>query len=124
MWKILKALSAWIIAPVVQPSSENMEFSVGGHATLCELPEVVQAAKRLYPDEEAWERFQIIEEDFRFCEFSLGEQFGLIVLSNFLHVYGRDEARELLLKAVSLLAPDGFVLIHDYFPDIRGTRSP
>ncbi|MDM8549615.1 hypothetical protein QUF72_06045 [Desulfobacterales bacterium HSG2] len=60
-----------------------------GHATLCDLPEVIQAAKRLYPDKGAWERFQVIEEDFRTCEFNLGEQFGLIILSNFLHVTRR-----------------------------------
>lgn len=41
-------------------------------------------------------------------------------MSNFLHTYGPEEARILLLKAVSLLHPKGVILIHDYFPDRKG----
>ncbi|MDQ7783853.1 MAG: DUF2284 domain-containing protein [Desulfomonilaceae bacterium] len=94
-----------------------------GHVTLFELPEVIQAAQTLYPEEEAWDRFRIIEGDFRTFEFDPQDRFGLIVLSNFLHAYGAVEAPELLEKALVLLEPNGLVLIHDYFPD-RWGRSP
>ena len=94
-----------------------------GHATLFELPEVIAAAKSLYPGENDWKSLRVIEGDFRTYEFQAGTRFGLIVLSNFLHAYGAAEARGLLRKSLNVLAPDGLVLIHDYFPDRLG-RSP
>jgi len=94
-----------------------------GYTTLFELPEVIRAAKSLYPDKEAWERFHTLKGDFRTYEFEAESRFGLIVLSNFLHAYGGEEARELLHKALDLLKPEGLLLIHDYFPDRLG-RSP
>ena len=46
--------------------------------------------------------------------------FALVIFSNFLHAYGEPEARELLLKGISLLKPGGLILVHDYFPDRLG----
>ncbi len=94
-----------------------------GYATLFELPEMIRAARSLYPDENAWERVRALEGDFRNYDFEIESRFGLIVLSNFLHAYGGEEARELLNKALDLLKPEGLFLIHDYFPDRMG-RSP
>jgi predicted metal-binding protein len=94
-----------------------------GNATLLELPEVMRAAKTLHPDEKDWKRFHTIGGDFRIHTFSCESRFGLILLSNFLHAYGKDNARELLHRALGLLKPDGLLLIHDYFPDRLG-RSP
>ncbi len=112
-----------------------------GHAALFELPEVIRAAKCLYPDNDdpgsAWGGPPVnvrdkpsgqpcvrsVEGDFRTREFQAEDRFGLILLSNFLHAYGPTEARDLLHKAVDLLLPDGLLLIHDYFPDRPG-RSP
>jgi predicted metal-binding protein len=94
-----------------------------GYAALFELPEVVRAAQLLYPDDEAWERVKVVEGDFRTFACTSMDSFGLILLSNFLHAYGEEEARDLLHKALDLLAPDGLVLIHDYFPD-RWGRAP
>lgn len=94
-----------------------------GHVTLFDLPEVIRAASSIYPDEEAWNRFHTLEGDFRTYEFEAESRFGLIVLSNFLHTYGGEEARGLLYKALDLLKPEGLLLIHDYFPDRLG-RSP
>lgn len=94
-----------------------------GYAALFELPEVIAAARSLYPDQSAWERIRIFEGDFRTYEFQTESRFGLVVLSNFLHAYGPAEARELLRKSLNLLAAGGLLLIHDYFPDRLG-RSP
>jgi predicted metal-binding protein/cyclopropane fatty-acyl-phospholipid synthase-like methyltransferase len=94
-----------------------------GQVTLFELPEVIRAARSLYADGAAWDRFRLLEGDFRTFEFDRRDRFGLIVLSNFLHAYSRGEARELLQKSVDLLEPDGLVLVHDYFPD-RWGRYP
>ncbi|MCD6272235.1 MAG: methyltransferase domain-containing protein [Deltaproteobacteria bacterium] len=94
-----------------------------GEALLFEIPGVIQAAKRIYPDESSWERIKTIEGDFRNYRFDSGQKFGTILMNNFLHAYDSDDAHDLLLKAVDLLLPDGLLVIHDYFPD-RAGRSP
>jgi predicted metal-binding protein/2-polyprenyl-3-methyl-5-hydroxy-6-metoxy-1,4-benzoquinol methylase len=88
-------------------------------ALLFDLPEVIDAAHRLYPEADSWRTIRTVGGDFR--EHRFEEQFDLICLSNFLHAYGAQEARSLFFKSVSLLKEDGLVLIHDYFPDRRGT---
>lgn len=90
----------------------------GSHGVLFEIPEVIDAAKLCYPEETDWNGITKISGDFRTHEFD--QSFSLIILSNFLHAYGPDEARELLFKAVNLLGKNGIILIHDYFPDQRG----
>ena len=95
----------------------------GSRAVLFELPEVLDAAKSLYPDPADWDSIQTVGGDFRSYVFDREQGFGLVMLSNFLHAYGPEEARPLLHKAVRLLAPDGLLLVHDYFPDRFG-RSP
>lgn len=91
----------------------------GLEGMLFDIPEVIEAARRLYPEGKDWRGITRVAGDFRSHPFA--EKFGLIILANFLHAYGPAEARELLDKAVSLLAPGGRLLIHDYFPDRRGT---
>ena len=90
---------------------------------LFDLPEVIKAAKKLYPRKAAWKDITTIEGDFRTYDFDEFTKFGTIILSNFLHAYSEDEAKSLLLKAKDLLMPDGVILIHDYFPD-RGIKAP
>jgi len=88
------------------------------YAVLFDIPEVIEAAKKLYPDENDWEGITLIGGDFRTHDFK--DKFNLICLSNFLHAYGPDEAKELFLKSISLLNKDGLILVHDYFPDRKG----
>lgn len=90
----------------------------GRDGVLFDLEEVLEAAMKIYPGKESWERISFMAGDFRTHEFK--EKFGLILMSNFLHAYGEKEAKELLRRAVSLLKPGGMVVIHDYFPDRRG----
>lgn len=92
-------------------------------AVLLDLPEVIQAATRIYPNTSDWDGIQAIGGDFRFLEENKFGKFGLILLCNFLHAYGKTDAKELLAKAVRLLRPNGRILIHDYFPD-RSSRFP
>ncbi len=92
-------------------------------AILLELPEVIVAAKKIYTEKTCWDSLRVIEGDFRSYTFDHDEQYGLILLSNFLHAYGPQEARQLLAKAIDRLKPGGHILIHDYFPDRCG-RSP
>ena len=93
----------------------------GGRAVLFELAEVIDAAREIYPEADSWQGIETMAGDFRSHPFE--QTFGVVVLSNFLHAYGPDEARQLLEKAISLLKPGGMILIHDYFPD-RAGRDP
>jgi predicted metal-binding protein len=92
-------------------------------AVLFELPGVIRAARTLYPDKGDWSRIDCQPGDFRAFTFNARPRYGMVVMSNFLHAYGAREARELLSKARGLLAPDGLLVIHDYFPD-RAGRAP
>ncbi len=91
-----------------------------GEALLFELPEVIRAAKKIYPDKTSWERIDTIKGDFRKYRFQSRHKFGLIFMNNFLHAYDRDTAHAMLLKAIDLLIPEGLLIIHDYFPDREG----
>lgn len=90
-------------------------------AVLFDLPEVIEASKEIYPDPLQWQGIETMTGDFRSHPFR--KKFGIIIMSNFLHAYGPDEARELLFKAISLLGDSALMVIHDYFPDRRG-RAP
>ena len=88
------------------------------YATLFDIPEVIEAAHTLYPDKKDWEKITPVSGDFRTHEFE--DKFSLICMSNFLHTYGPEEARQLLLKACTQLTPNGILILHDYFPDRKG----
>jgi SAM-dependent methyltransferase len=94
-----------------------------GEAVLFDLPEVISAAKELYPDPSDWRNIRAVAGDFRADPLLDKGSFGLIIVSNLLHVYSPPEARDILAEAVRFLKPDGLLLIHDYFPDRLG-RSP
>lgn len=90
-------------------------------AELFDLPEVIGAAEKLYPDPADWQGITAVGGDFR--EHIFSRKYGVIFLSNFLHAYGAEEAEILLAKATDMLLPGGFLVIHDYFPD-QGAVSP
>lgn len=90
----------------------------GTRAWLFDLEEVISAGRDLFPDDGDWAGITPVGGDFRSHEF--GRKFDTVLMSNFVHAYGPDEARELLAKALALTAEDGLVVIHDYFPDRAG----
>lgn len=89
-------------------------------AVLFDLPEVIEAARNIYPSSDSWNGINTVAGDFRTHLFESSSRFGLVILSNFLHAYGPDEAKEVLVKAIALLESSGLMIIHDYFPDRRG----
>lgn len=93
-------------------------------AVLLELPEVLAAARRLYPSKAHWDRLNGVACDFRLASpFGRNPHFGLILMSNFLHAYGPMDAERLLARAAKRLKPGGILLIHDYFPDVAAGPS-
>ena len=89
------------------------------HGIVFDLAEVHDAARKIYPSSSSWQNLDFIEGDFLTYSFAEKKKFGLILMANVLHAYDAQTARELLRKACSLLADDGFLIIHDYFPDRR-----
>jgi predicted metal-binding protein len=113
-----------ILFPSIDDAAKGQtDASSAFPAVLLDLPEVIEAAQKIYPDKADWKGIETIGADFRFHVFPKERAFGLIIMSNFLHAYGEKEARKLLKKALCLLKPGGKVLIHDYFPDRLG-RNP
>lgn len=96
----------------------------GTFAVVADLPEVLAAGRRLYPEASDGQRVCGVACDLRQPPFRPGTGFGLVILSNFLHAYGPAEARNLLRAALELAAPGGSVLVHDYFPDRVGASGP
>jgi len=88
-------------------------------AMVFDIPEVICAAEKLYPDPGDWESIFPVGGDFRSHRFR--EIFSLVCMSNFLHVYGPEEANALLQKGISLLGEAGILMVHDYFPDRSGS---
>lgn len=89
------------------------------YGDLVEIPEVVEAARKIYKEDRSWEHIHIVEGDFRYVPSNVLKKYGLILLSNFLHTYSGKEAIQLIEKACTLLDTNGTILIHDYFPDRR-----
>lgn len=87
-------------------------------ASVFDLPDTMAAARELYPRPGDWEGLTIVEGDFRTHEFD--QTFSLVSMSSFLHAYGPREARTLLFKAAALVQADGWMAVHDYFPDRMG----
>lgn len=85
----------------------------GTEALLVDLPEVIAAAKRTYPQAEQWRNIATMAGDCRSLAIPR-RSFDLIVVSNLLHAYGEAEAQEILKRAAGFLASDGAVVVHDY----------
>jgi predicted metal-binding protein len=85
-------------------------------AALLDLPETLAAARKLYPDPSSWKRIELVAANALMPCMRRG-QFDLILLSNILHAYSAEEARQLLAAALHCLAPAGMVIVHDYLAD-------
>lgn len=95
-----------------------------GVAVLVDLPEVLAAARTIYPDPTDWQGIHPVAADIRFSfPFSVTQRFGLVILSNVLHGYDAPEARALLDRAARHIAPGGLLLIHDYFPNAQSAAA-
>ena len=90
----------------------------GLQVVLLELPDTLRAARKLYPDPEAWEGIEAIAGSaLTPC---IGEkQFDLILLSNVIHAYGPLEAADMLKHFSACLVPGGTLLVHDYLADLH-----
>ena len=87
-------------------------------AVLFELPDTIWAARKLYPDPEAWEGIETVAGTV-LAPCIGGKHFDLILLSNIIHAYGPSEATDILKNFAACLAPGGTILVHDYLSDLH-----
>ena len=89
--------------------------------TLLDLPDVLTAASRLFPNYQDWQGVdRLAANGLSAC--LKAKSYDLIVLSNILHAYGLEELPGLLENAARLLSPKGTVVIHDYLTGDAGAR--
>jgi predicted metal-binding protein/predicted O-methyltransferase YrrM len=128
----IKAAEAAELIPLFSSTQPRRIIDIGGgagawcraliekwpkaHAVLLDLPETHRAARKLYPDASSWNHIHEVAGDGRTPCFTQGS-FDIVILSNILHAYGAEEARQIIIDAVHILAPGGLILVHDYFLD-------
>ena len=84
-------------------------------ATLLDLPSVLPHAAGMLSRSRLEDRAALCAADILAHWPVKKGAFDLVILSNVLHAYGRDEAGRLLDEARTALRPGGLLLIHDFF---------
>ncbi|ATW23833.1 DUF2284 domain-containing protein [Candidatus Formimonas warabiya] len=92
-------------------------------ATLVDMPQVMDYARRLNGEQEYGARMTYIPANILDPWAAEKEHFELVILSNIVHAYAEAEITQLLDKATACLAPDGMILIHDFFFEYDPERS-
>lgn len=85
---------------------------------LLDLPETISAARKLYPDPTNWTGIESIAGNL-LTPCIRERRFDLILMSNILHVYGVQEATQMVKHFAACLDPGGKMLIHDYLADLH-----
>ncbi len=93
----------------------------GVRATAVDTDEVIPITRRHVQQDELEERVTFRAGDFR--DLPLGEsRYDLVLLSNVLHIYSRDEFLRMSGPIYASLRPGGHLLVNDFFTDDSGTR--
>lgn len=85
---------------------------------LFELPDTILAARKLYPEPEAWEGIVTVAGTV-LSPCVGGKHFDLILLSNIIHAYSPTEVTDMLKHFAACLAPGGTIVVHDYIADLH-----
>ncbi len=91
-------------------------------ATLFDLPEVVELAKRRLSESGYRDRVTLVSGDYTTDELPGGHD--LVLLSAVIHSNGREENQALYSRIYNSLEPGGAILIRDYLMDESRTNPP
>jgi predicted O-methyltransferase YrrM len=91
-------------------------------ATLFDLPEVVDLARKRLSDEGYLDRVKLVGGDYFKDE--LPEGHDLVLLSAIIHSNGRSDNRDIYARALKCLVPGGAILIRDHFMDKSRINPP
>ena len=91
------------------------------HATLIDLEPNLQYARERITGSMGKERIktiscQVLEDDIP------GSGYDLVFISNLIHIYDKEEVRNILTKAWDVLNASGSMVIHDYIRGVTGSR--
>ncbi len=121
------------LAPLLPPQGTIMDIGAGEGVYLraflqrypdwqgiaCDLPDVCARIMR----QDLTGKLAVLpcnildQQEFGACTAAHCGTAGLVLLSNLLHCYGPQENRAVLEQAAGMLAPDGLLVVHDFFRD-------
>ncbi|ODA42261.1 DUF2284 domain-containing protein [Desulfosporosinus sp. BG] len=86
-------------------------------ATLLDIGEVLNYTRELLDKQEFGKRVSYLPTNILEPWTVEQERFDLVVLSNIIHAYSEEEIPLILDRAANCLKPEGFLVIHDFFPE-------
>lgn len=89
---------------------------------VADRPEPLAVADRYIRDSNLADRLETRELDL-FEDDEYGTDFDMVLVSAILHIFGPDDARLILNRVYSALAPDGIVVVRDYVVDDEDSNS-
>ncbi len=98
-------------------------------AVINDLPGVIDVARRKTAEHEVIDRCAFVEGDFHTVDFQTADSdwaggFDIVVLGHVCRTEGADGARHLIKRAFEALAPEGRVILADYFIDRERKQNP
>ncbi|MCO1600631.1 DUF2284 domain-containing protein [Desulfosporosinus nitroreducens] len=92
-------------------------------ATLVDIQEVLNYTQELMDKKGLKKRVSYIPTNILEPWLIAKEGFDLVVLSNIIHAYSEEEIPRILDRAANCLKSDGFLVIHDFFPEHCSAKS-
>ncbi|MCO5384848.1 DUF2284 domain-containing protein [Desulfosporosinus sp.] len=92
-------------------------------ATLVDIQEVLNYTQELMDKKGLEKRVSYIPTNILEPWFIAKEGFDLVILSNIIHAYSEEEIPRILDRAANCLKSDGFLVIHDFFPEHCSAKS-
>ncbi len=89
----------------------------GLRATLMDLPHVLDCTRELMQEKGLNQGVTYLAANILEPWSPAPGRFQLVLLSNIIHAYDERETFEIMTKAAGCLAEDGFLLVHDFFPE-------
>ena len=86
-------------------------------ATLLDIQDVLIYTQELLAKREFGTRVSYLPTNILEPWTAAKEGFDVVVLSNIIHVYSKEEIPLILDRAANCLKPEGFLVIHDFFPE-------
>lgn len=94
-----------------------LERFPGLRGTLVDLPHVLPITREMIQQRRCGDRVTFQEANILEPWTQPEGHFNLVILSNIIHAYSEQEIPGILEQAAKTLSPEGFLLVHDFFPE-------
>jgi predicted O-methyltransferase YrrM len=92
-------------------------------ATLLDLADVLDIAREMLDARGLGERSTCRQANILEPWPAPAGRYGLVLLSNVIHVYSEQELPDILTRAAQCLCPGGYLVVHDFFPEHDPAKS-